>query len=95
MAEEQTSEWPVKLGTKYQNRGASGDWSKYTVTKFKENQLFELSEVNGSYHVEYIFTPKGSNATELCYTEWVETGEPENPLSMEALNKLKELIEGL
>lgn len=93
MAEEQTGEWPVKLGTKYKNRGHTGDWTKYTVTKFKLNELFELTQDAGDYRVEYIYTSKGSNATELQYTEWVTVGELENPLSMDALNKLKLLIE--
>ena len=93
MAEEQTSDWPVKLGTKYKNRGHSGGWTDYEVTKFKLNELFELTQSSGEYRVEYIYTPKGETVTELQYTEWVEVGELENPLSMETLNTLKSLIE--
>jgi uncharacterized protein YndB with AHSA1/START domain len=93
MAEEQTSEWPVRLGTKYKNRGHSGGWTDYEVTRFKLNELFELTQSTGDYRVEYIYTPKGDSATELQYTEWVEVGELTNPLTMEALNKLKLLIE--
>jgi hypothetical protein len=93
MAEEQTSEWPVTLGTKYKNRGHAGDWTNYTVTKFKENALFELTQDAGDYCVEYIYTAKSNDVTELQYTEWVANGELENPLTMETLNKLKALIE--
>lgn len=93
MAEEQTNEWPVKLGTKYKNRGHTGGWTEYTVSKFKENELFELSEDGGAYQVEYIYKRLGDEATELTYTEWVNGGEIENPLTIETLNKLKALIE--
>jgi uncharacterized protein YndB with AHSA1/START domain len=93
MAEEQTSEWPVKLGTKYKNRGHAGDWTDYTVSKLKLNQLFELSQDAGDYRVEYIYTAIAKDVTDLQYTEWVESGELQNPLTMETLNKLKNLIE--
>ncbi len=93
MAEEQTSEWPVKLGTAYKNRGHTGGWTEYTVSKFIPNELFELSENGGGYKVEYVYTAKAPDVTELVYTEWDENGEIENPLTMETLNKLKTLIE--
>jgi uncharacterized protein YndB with AHSA1/START domain len=93
MAEEQTSQWPVQLGTEYRNRGATGDWTKYQVTAFKPNQLFELSESSGGYRVKYTFTPKGPHATELQYSEWVGGGQLEHPLSIDALRKLKAVIE--
>lgn len=93
IAEEQTSEWPIKLGTTYRNRGENRDWSEYEVTAFEQDKLFKLSEKNGSYHVVYTVTPIDENSCELEYYEIVDEGELENPFTQEVLNKLKALIE--
>lgn len=90
---EETSEWPVKLGTIYRNKNETGQWNEYTVSAFKENGLFELTSQDGNYHVKYTFRKVGGNVTELKYYEWVDKGELEKPFVMQILEKLKILIE--
>jgi len=93
MAEEQSSEFPPKPGTKYRNRGKTGGWSEYTITAFEQDKTFTLSRDDGSYHVKYTFRPLDSNQTNFEYSEWEDKGELKNPMPQEAIQKLKQLIE--
>lgn len=90
---EETNEWPIKLGTIYRNRGDSGEWTEYVVTALKENELFELSQKNGDYKVNYVFTSLSPTSSQLEYSELVGKGEIEQPFTQEVLDKLKYVME--
>ena len=92
IAEEETSEWPIKLGTIYRNRGETGDWNECVVSQLKENEVFELSSKKTSYHVRYTYTDLGDK-TELEYHEWMGEGELDGAVRQETLDKLKEIME--
>lgn len=93
MVTEHTNEWPVKRGSTYRNKNRAGEWSEYTVTQFKENEMFVFSKNDSAYHVKYIFTPIDDNVTKLEYYEFVDKGEIEEPFTQEILDKLKTLME--
>ena len=93
IVKEETSDWPIKVGTIYKNKGISNTWNEYVVTQLKDGELFELAMKNSSYHVRYTHKVIDDTSTELTYYEWVDSGELEEPFTMEILQKLKTLLE--
>ena len=91
--EEIPSESPVKLGTKLKNRGKNpNNWNYYEFSEFEKDKVFTLSQIDSPYHVRYTFTPN-DNGTDLEYYEWVDSGELEEPASIENLELLKKHLE--
>lgn len=90
---EETSEWPIKIGTTYRSHSGDGNWSEFTVTDLEENKVFELTSKDGDYHVRYTHKLLDEISMELEYYEWVDEGELEVPFSMKELNQLKEALE--
>ncbi len=90
---EQTNEWPIKIGTIYKNQNRMGEWSEYTVSDLKENEIFELTSKDGNYHVRYTHLPSDGENTELEYFEWVGTGDLDSPFTQNDLVKLKNAVE--
>ncbi len=93
IAVEETNETPPKLGTIYKNKGESGNWNEYEMTSFEQDKTFELTRINGSYHVRYTFTPIDENSCEFEYYEWVDDGELDDTFSQKVLEKLKRIVE--
>ena len=93
VTQEETSDWPIKIGTIYRSQSKSGSWNEFTVTGLVENELFELTSKDGKYHVRYTHTPLDPRSMELEYFEWVDTGELEDPYTFAILDKLKTAIE--
>jgi hypothetical protein len=89
---EETNEWPVKIGSIYQNKNTSNKLSEYIVTALKPNKIFELISRQEDYHVRYTYN-KNQNGTKLEYYEWADPGELKNPFIQETMERLKSLIE--
>lgn len=90
---EETNETPPKLGTIYRNKGKSGSWNEYEMTTFEKNNVFELSRINGNYHVRYTFEPISDSKCEFEYYEWVDEGKLDDTFSQKVLEKLKCIME--
>lgn len=91
---EQANEWPPRAGTIYKNRGKSGPWSNYKVSKYIEDKEFELIKQDEStYHVKYTYSSCPDGQTKLVYHEWVETGEIDGPFTQFTLDNLKKVME--
>src|SRR3990167_4022851 len=69
---EETSEWPVKVGTLYRNKGESSDWSEYTLADLQHNKTFTLTKKDDNFHVRYTFKWLDNNSTDFEYYEWVD-----------------------
>jgi len=89
---EQTNEWPPKNGTIYRNQDTSGEWREIEVTAFQQDKMFVMSEKNG-FHIRYTCTALDKNTTELEFYLWMDRGELQDILTMEILEKLKEIVE--
>lgn len=74
LVKEETSEWPVKVGTVYRNQNKKGEWNEYTLTELKENS-FTMTQKDGNYYVRYTLTPVDAKTTEFEYYEWVDNGQ--------------------
>ena len=92
---EETNETPPKLGTIYRNKSKGGSWNEYEMTAFVKDKMFELSRINGNYHVRYTFTPTIKGTCEFEYYERVDVGELDDTFSQDVLEKLKTIIEGI
>lgn len=92
LVKEETSEWPVKVGTVYRNQNKKGEWNEYTLTELKENS-FTMTQKDGNYYVRYTLTPVDAKTTEFEYYEWVDNGELQEPFTQDILEKLKQVVE--
>ncbi|MFA6992844.1 MAG: hypothetical protein WC269_06280 [Candidatus Gracilibacteria bacterium] len=90
---EESTDWPIKLGTIYKNKNKAGQWFKYKVISLESNKLFELMSEDNNYHVRYTYKKIGKNTTEMEYLEWVERGDIDIPFTQDILDKLKIVIE--
>lgn len=91
--EEIPSERPVKLGTRLKNRGVNSEtWNEYELIEFLPPETFTLKKINGDYFVKYTCSKK-DNGTDFEYYEWAENNELDELMKIDALKKLKELIE--
>ena len=88
------SDRPVKLGTHLRNVWVGSTvWDTYEVIEFLPPKTFTLKKLNSDYYVKYTCT-ENENWTEFEYYEWSENGYLEDPMDQEALERLKQLIEG-
>lgn len=94
---EEANEWPVKVGTIYRNQRANGEWLEYTVTEFEQNKKFVIRQNTDDFTVDYTFSPTGTDATELQYSIYKESGTLPASLTTGLLDtiltKLKHVIE--
>lgn len=91
---EETNEWPVKIGTVYKLQTRTGSF-EVTVTKFKENNIVEWTSADKNFHCTYMYRPIDEKTSELEYYEWVDTDELDEPFTLPVLEKLKSVVEAL
>lgn len=89
---EETDEWPVKIGTIYKLLTEKGSF-EVTVAGLKENAMVEWISNDKNFHCRYIYKNLGKDLTELEYFEWVNTGDLDEPFTIEVLQKLKIVVE--
>lgn len=95
VVKEETSEWPVRVGTVYKLTDKTGSISGVTVVDIKEKKKVEWVSSDGNYHCRYRLKSLSQNITELEYSEWVDKGELEGPFTKEVLSKLKNVLESV
>ncbi len=93
VVKEETNEWPVRKGTVYKLQNEKGKFSEVIVVVIKENEVVEWISKDQTYHCRYTFRLIDENISELEYYEWVDTGELDEPFTLEILGKLKLLLE--
>lgn len=93
VVKEETNEWPVRKGTVYKLQNEKGKFSEVIVVVIKENEVVEWISKDQTYHCRYTFRLIDENISELEYYEWVDTGELDEPFTLEILGKLKHLLE--
>src|ERR1700728_715337 len=67
---EETSDWPIKLGSIYKNTDRQGNQAEYTVIELAPSLYFSLRSKDENYVVRYSYTILPDNTTELEYHEW-------------------------
>ncbi len=93
MVKEETNESKIRLGTEYRNVDKMGKWTKYVVTAFVPDRIFEMEQIDSPYRVRYTYEPLEANKTRLTYFEWVRKGFLEGPFEISVLAGLKRLLE--
>jgi hypothetical protein len=94
IAEEETNEWPPKVGTIYRNRGLDdAELFELELTVYEPGKTFTLSKTDGSYSVRYTFIPLAADRTKFEYYEWTDEAELSVPFAMAPLQKLKSIME--
>jgi uncharacterized protein YndB with AHSA1/START domain len=91
--QEESYEWPPKVGTIYRNESKDGVWRQYKLTELQSNDSFTLKSSEGNYSVRYTFKEDSDKTTEFEYFEWVESGVLDDPFTLDTLQKLKEVME--
>ena len=91
--QEESNEWPAKVGTIYRNENQDGVWRQYKIVEIVDNSTFTMQSAEGNYSVKYSFKNIDDNSTEFEYYEWVENGTLEDPFTTETLQTLKSVIE--
>ena len=76
---EEADEFPIQVGTEYKNISSNNDWTRYKVTQFKPNKIFELKQKSGLYHLLYKYEPISDSKTPFIFIEWVDDGELDHP----------------
>ena len=90
---EETSEWPIKVGTVYRLTDNLGNISNVAVNRLEKNKLVEWVSENKNYYCRYVFKKVADQVSILEYFEWVTNGEIENPFDQKVLERLKTVLE--
>ena len=86
-------EWPVKVGTVYENKSKNGSIFKFKITEIEPYKHFSLVGEDNNYHCRYSFKDLGNDLTKFEYFEWMEIGELDAPFGQKVLEELKKAME--
>ena len=92
MVKEETSEWPIKVGTIYKLTNDKDELSEVTVAGIKSDEYVEWISSDHNYHCRYSLQAIDGK-TVLEYCEWTDQGEIEEPFTQDVLAKLKFVLE--
>lgn len=93
IANEETNEWPIKIGTIYKLWDEKGNINEMIVVDINNNEMVEWISNDQNYHCRYIFKNINKDISEFEYYEWTDEGELKEPFTIDILEKLKFVIE--
>lgn len=93
--DERTDNWPIKKGTIYTLKNKKNKLSRMTVEEYDSKNMVGWISEDKNYHCLYEISKVDKKSSLFKYSEWVDTGEIEDPFTQGVLVRLKKVVESL